>query len=315
MFRSLLVPLDGSPFAEHALPLALSIARRAGAELQLVYVHTSPEADYPGHHFLNEESWVSEWKTRHGVYLDDIAQRLRAAGARAVTPLVLQGDHGDVAGIIGKHAIAAGTGLVVMTTHARGTMERLWLGSVADQLIRETARPLLLVRPTEGPADLSADKYLKHILIPLDGTPLAEQILEPAIALGEGMGPEYTLLRVNRPVAPIHYPPEGAMAAPLPTGMSQQLARVETEVRLKAEEYLDEVAQRLRGRLLRVRTKIVEEAQPALAVMETAQQLPADLIAMQTHGRRGLARLVLGSVADKVLRGSAVPLLLQRPSP
>jgi nucleotide-binding universal stress UspA family protein len=311
MFRSLLVPLDGSPFAEHALPLALSIARRAEAELQLVSVHSTPEADYPMHHFLHEESWVTEWKTRHGVYLDNIAQRLRAAGAKAVTPLVLQG---DVAGSICKHAIEAGTSLVVMTTHARGPLGRMWLGSVADLLIRELSRPVLLVRPPEDRVDLNLDVILKHILIPLDGTPLAEQILEPAVALGEAMGAEYTLLRVNRPVATIHYPPEGAMGVTLPEGMRQQLERVESEARLKAEEYLDEIAQRLRGRLLRIRTKVVGEAQPALAVIETAQKVPANLIAMQTHGRRGLSRLVLGSVADKVLRGAGVPLLLQRPS-
>jgi nucleotide-binding universal stress UspA family protein len=311
MFRSLLVPLDGSPFAEHALPLALSIARRAEAELQLVCVHRTPEADHPAHHFLNEESWVTEWKTRHEAYLGNIAQRLRAAGGKAVTPLVLQG---EIAGSICKQVMEAGTSLVVMTTHARGPLGRMWLGSVADLLIRELSRPLLLVRPLEERVDLSLDVVLKHILIPLDGTPLAEQILEPAVTLGEAMGAEYTLLRVIRPVAAIHYPPEGAMEATLPEGMRQQLERVETEARVKAEEYLHETAQRLRGRLLRVHTKVVDEAQPALAVIDTAQRMPANLVAMQTHGRRGLSRLVLGSVADKVLRGAAVPLLLQRQS-
>jgi nucleotide-binding universal stress UspA family protein len=312
MFRSLLVPLDGSRFAEHALPLAASIARRTEAELQLVYVHTSPEADHPGHHFLSDESWETEWKTRHRAYLDDLAQRLRSAGAKAVTPLVLQG---EVAGSLGKHATEAGTSLVLMTTHARGPLARMWLGSVADRLVRELAKPLLLVRPVETHADLSVDVKLPHILIPLDGTPLAEQILEPAVALGEAMGAEYTLLRVIRPAASMHYPPEGVTGTNLPEGMRQQLERVDTQARLQAEEYVGEVAQRLRGRLLRVHTQVVAEAQPAVAVIEAAQRLPANLIAMQTHGRRGLSRLVLGSVADKVLRGAAVPLLLQRPGP
>jgi nucleotide-binding universal stress UspA family protein len=311
MFRSLLVPLDGSPFAEHALPLALSIARRAEAELQLVYVHSTPDADHPAHHFLNEESWVTDWKTRHRAYLDNVAQRLRAAGGKAVTPLVL---HGDVVGSICKQVMQAGTSLVVMTTHARNPLGRMWLGSVADLLIRELSRPLLLVRPLEERVDLSLDVTLKHILIPLDGTPLAEQILEGAIALGEAMGADYTLLRVIRPVATVHYPPEGVRGANLPEEMRQQLERVETKARLAAEGYLYEIAQRLRGRLLRVHTKVVDEDQPALAVIEMAQKLPANLIAMQTHGRRGLSRLVLGSVADKVLRGGAAPLLLQRPS-
>jgi nucleotide-binding universal stress UspA family protein len=312
MYRSLLVPLDGSASAEQALPLALSVARRAEAELQIVYVHSSLEEDYPEHRFLNEESWVTEWKTRHGQYLDHVADRLRAAGAKTVTAHVLQG---EVAGTIGKHVLEARVSLVLMTTHARGAMGRMWLGSVADQLVRELPRPLLLVRPVEGPVDLTRDVPLKHVLIPLDGTPLAEQILEPAVALGELMDADYTLLRVLRPVAPIHYPSEGVIPAALPEGMNQQLERVETAIRLKAQEYLDEVAVRLRGRLLRVRTQVVEESQPALAVIEAARQLPADMIAMQTHGRRGLSRLILGSVADKVLRGTPVPLLVHRPAP
>lgn len=205
--------------------------------------------------------------------------------------------------------------LVVMTTHARGPVARLWLGSVADQLIRELLRPVLLVRPVEAKADLTMEVRLAHFLLRLDGTPLAEQILEPAAALGELMGAEYTLLRVVRPVAPVHYPPDGAVGGPLPEGILRQLRRVETESRRQAQEYLDDVAQRLRGRLLRVRTKLVDETQPAVAVIEAAHQLAADVIAMQTHGRRGLSRLFLGSVADKVLRGAGVPLLLQRPLP
>jgi nucleotide-binding universal stress UspA family protein len=310
MYRTLLVPLDGSRFSEQALPLALSIAKRAGAELQLLYVHGTLEADYPEHRFLDEESWTTEWKTRHEAYLDGLAQRLRAAGAKSTAPLILQG---DIAGTIRKHAIEKQVDLVVMTTHARGPVARMWLGSVADQLIRELPTPLLLVHPIGEKTDLTADVILKHLLLPLDGTPLAELIIEPALALGELMGTDYTLLRVIRPVAPIHYPPEGVIKDPLPEGMIQQLQRVETASRRKAQEYLDEVAQRLRRHLLRVHTKIVDEAQPALAVIEAAQKLSADLIAMQTHGWRGLHRLLLGSVADKVLRAARAPLLVQRP--
>jgi nucleotide-binding universal stress UspA family protein len=311
MLRSLLVPLDGSPFAEHALPLALSIARRAEAELQLVYVHRTSDEDHPAHYLLNEESLVTELKTRHRAYLDSVAQRLHVAGGKDVTLSVL---HGDIGGSICKHVVEARTTLVVMTTHARNPLGRMWLGSVADNLVRELSRPLLLVRPLQERVDLSRDVALKHILIPLDGTPLAEQILEPAITLGEAMGAEYTLLRVIRPVTTVHHLPEGVGGAVLPEEMRQQIERVETQTQLAAEEYLYDMAQRLRGRLLRVHTKVVDEDQPALAVIEMAQKLPGSLVAMQTHGRRGLSRLVLGSVADKVLRGAATPLLVQRPS-
>jgi nucleotide-binding universal stress UspA family protein len=310
MYRSVLVPLDGSPFAEQALPLGLTIARRTGAELQLLYVHHNLEADYPEHRFLNEATWMTEWKTRHETYLDRLANELRAAGAGSVSPYVLQG---DVAGTIHKHVVEKGADLVVMTTHARGPVARMWVGGVADQLIRELPRPVLLVHPVEGTADLTREVRVKHILLPLDGTPLAEQIIEPAIALGETMEADYTLLRVIRTVAPVHYPARGALDATLPTAMREQLERTETEARRTAQDYLDAVAERLRARLLKVRCHVTDESQPAVAILEAARSYDADLISMQTHGRRGLSRLILGSVADKVLRGSPVPLLVQRP--
>jgi nucleotide-binding universal stress UspA family protein len=239
MYRSLLVPLDGSPLAEHALPLARSLAVRAGAQLQLLYVQHPLEAEYSQYHSLTAESWMQELTTRQEAYLDGLARRLRAGGAPSIAPLLLPG---EVAGTIHKQAVDSLVDLVVMTTHARGPVARLWLGSVTDQLLRELPKPLLLVRPSAKQADLTDEVVLKHVLLPLDGTPLAEQILAPATALGELVGADYTLLRVVRPVAPVHYPPEGAITGPWPEGLRQQVERVETEARRQAQDYLDEVA-------------------------------------------------------------------------
>jgi nucleotide-binding universal stress UspA family protein len=310
MYRLLLVPLDGSPFAEQALPLAVAISKRAAAELQLIFVHNPSEPDYPEHHLLAEDSWMTALKTRHRAYLDQVTERLRAGGANIRPPLVLQG---EVAATIHRHVVEKQVDLVVMTTHARSPVARMWLGSVADQLIRELPKPLLLIRPVEQKADATADVVVKHMLLPLDGTPLAEQIITPAVALGDLMEADYTLLRVIRPAAPVHYPAEGVALGPLPESMLKQLQRMETEVRDKAHEYLDDVARRLRGH--RVGIRVAEEAQPAQAVIDATKKVRADVVAMQTHGRRGLSRLILGSVADKVLRGSVVPLLVQRPLP
>jgi nucleotide-binding universal stress UspA family protein len=310
MYRSLLVPLDGSPFAEHALALALSIAKRAEAEVKLVYVYDPLQADYSEANLLTKHVWTTEWTDRYRAYLDDIAQRLGAGGAKITAPAILQG---DVSSTICRYAIDNQVDLVVMTTHARGPVARMWLGSVADRLIRELSRPVLLVRPSDEKVDLTADPIFRHALIPLDGTPAAEEILKPGVALGELMGAEYTLLRVVRPGAPVHYPPEGALPDSSPESIREQLQRVDTELRRQGQEYLDEVAHRLRGDLLRVHTRVIQETHAAEAVIDAAQELSSDLIAMQTHGRRGVSRLLLGSVADKVLRGSKVPLLLQGP--
>src|SRR5438067_676921 len=108
-----------------------------------------------------------------------------------------------------------GADLVVMTTHGRGPLGRLWLGSVADALVRDLAMPLLLVRPQETAPDFKREPLLKHLLLPLDGSPLAEQMLEPAVALGTLMEADYTLLRVIKPVVPIDDRLEGTSAAQL----------------------------------------------------------------------------------------------------
>ena len=112
MYRSLLVPLDGSLFAEHALALALSIAKRAEAEVKLVYVRNPLEADYHEAHLLTEQPWTTELKTRHRAYLDDIAQRLQGGGAKITAPAILQG---DISSTICRYVIDSQIDLV---THA-----------------------------------------------------------------------------------------------------------------------------------------------------------------------------------------------------
>ena len=88
-----------------------------------------------------------------------------------------------------------------MTTHGRGPLTRFWLGSVADELVRRASVPLLLVRPHEGVPDLAQEPILQHLLIPLDGSELAEQVLEPAVALGTLMAADYSLLRIYGPLS------------------------------------------------------------------------------------------------------------------
>jgi nucleotide-binding universal stress UspA family protein len=131
-------------------------------------------------------------------------------------------------------------------------------------------------------------------------------MIEPAVALGTLMGADYTLLRVIRPVlfpAAIPDGPTLNLGAQL---MLDQVAKLAAEVRKEAEAYLERVAGRLRAQSLSVRTRVALEDQPAAAILRAA-------VALETHGRRGLSRLFLGSVADKVIRGASVPVLVHRP--
>jgi len=299
MYRSLLVPLDGSAFGEQALPFALSIARRAGATVNLVGVHV-PYA------FISDEGvtawsyqWVAELMEQERAYLDGIA----AAGPVPVTAKLLEGP--VVAETLQHHATTIGADLIVMTTHGRGPLSRFWLGSVADEVVRRATTPVLLVRPQEGAADLASDPVLKHILIPLDRSTLSEQVLEPALALGSLMQADYTLLHVYGLSTD---PALDPMSYPLAGGTGPSLERMQTDT----EAYVAQVAERLKGKGVQVQTQVAQGRHPASAILDAAQNLGVDLIALETHGRRGLTRLLLGSVADKVIRGASVPVLVHR---
>ena len=313
MYKSILTPLDGSAFGEHALPLALSIARRAGAVLRLLHVQEPLAAVYGETPLFLEDTTLemtvrARQRARGLAYLNDVARRLPALSARGAGRLVAEG---DVADVIAEQAKRVAADLVVMTTHGRGPLGRFWLGSVADSLVRALSTPLLLVRPVEGPLDLASEPDLSRILLPLDGSDLAEQILEPAVALAAlTPGCEITLLRVVKPALREEYMPDGTAARRETRSLLAQGDAIQHKGIEEARGYLADVAERLRARGLRVQTVVTVGEQPAVAILQEAAGRSVGLIALQTHGRRGLSRLILGSIADKIIRGSPVPVLV-----
>ncbi len=309
MFRTILVPLDGSTFGEQALPWALSIARRAQANVQLLHVHRPLEATYAEMQIF-DATLNQQIRDREKAYLDSTLAAVRAVTKNPVTALCKDG---EVAATIQQHAQSAVTDLIVMMTHGRGPMGRFWLGSTTDELLRDAPAPLLLVHPHDQKADLKVDSTFKHLLIPLDGTPLAEQILAPAAALAQLSGAELTLLRVVKPVMTTTLPVGTAGSfGEMAQHMMERVDVLQEQLKKEAHSYLEQVADRLRGQRLKVATQVAVEEQPGVAILQRAQP-PIDLIALETHGRRGLSRLFLGSVADKVIRGAHVPVLVQRP--
>jgi nucleotide-binding universal stress UspA family protein len=145
----------------------------------------------------------------------------------------------------------------------------------------------------------------RSILVPLDGSTNAEAILTHVLALGHAAQAEYTLLRVVESVAIARPMPPSSAVRELDNQLIDQL-------RVDAQTYLDQVAERLAHQGLTTRIEVVVAPQVAIAILEQAKQDRSDLIAMATHGRRGLARVLLGSVADDVLRGATTPVLLYR---
>lgn len=302
MFRSILVPLDGSAFGAHALPVLLSIARKAQSEIHLVHVHVpvipSPAVDGTPTYYVSQ--WEMEVRDQEKEYLASLRERLSAETGLAVHTALLDG---PVVDSLVAYAAASRVDAVVMATHGRGGASRAWLGSVADGLVRRCTTPVLLVRPLEKESDPPMQE-LQRILVPLDGSALAEAILAPAVGLARLTGARLTLLRVVSPAAVIARP------------ASPSAARVNEVVverrRTEAVEYLDRVAGGIREIGVEVEPMTWMHPQPALGILEYAADRDFDVIAMATHGRGGWSRVALGSVSDKVLRGGKTPVLMQR---
>ena len=309
MYRKIMVPLDGSSFAEHALPLARAIARRCEAELHLVAVVPPLAEAYTEGVFFGTADLEAEVVSRQKGYLSRVRGQL--AGDLNVSVVVMEG---EVAGCLCTHATDCGADLVVMATHGRSPLARFWLGSVADEVVRHATLPILLVRPDEGPVNLAAEPLPLRVLVPLDGTELAERILGPAAALSDVVpGLELLLLRVIHPTVPVAGMPEGPGADLEAHHLLKEVQVLQEELHRDAESYLHGVARPLEARGLKVTISIAVDHRPEEAILHEAEKSGASLIALETHGRGGLSRLMLGSVADKVVRGAHMPVLVQRP--
>jgi nucleotide-binding universal stress UspA family protein len=290
MYRTIMVPLDGSSFSEHALPLALRAARLSDTALHLVCVSDSDQH--------RTDTTTIDTQPEHA-YLARIADRLATSWHGPIETTLLDG---SVTESIAAYTESHRVDLVVMTTHGRGALSRAWLGSVADRLIRRLPMPMVLVRPHENdPADSANPPRINHLLIPLDGSELSEQIVAHASALGRLTNAKYTLLQTIEILTPDYgigiYPPTDFDIAAWMKA---------------AQQYLDRIATGMRAEGLRVQTEVFVGA-PALSILDYARDHAVDLIAIETHGRSGAARLLLGSIADKIVRGAGVPVLLHRP--
>jgi len=199
-----------------------------------------------------------------------------------------------------------------MTTHARGPMGRFWLGSVADELLRDAPCPIFLIHPHDKALNVKQETAIKNILVPLDGSAFAEQVLESAVSLGKLNDAGYTLLRVIQPIQAMTLPAGTGSFGEMAHRMIERVDVLQEQLRKEAQEYLERTAARFRTQGLTVTTQVAIAEQPGVAILESARP-PVDLIALESHGRRGLSRLFLGSVADKVVRGAGVPVLVARP--
>jgi nucleotide-binding universal stress UspA family protein len=194
--------------------------------------------------------------------------------------------------------------LVIMTTHGRGGLSRVWLGSVADTLVRNIDVPVLLLRSASVELRGFGPQFsVTNILVPVDGTGFSENVIEQALALGSLLNARYTLVQV--------------VAPPIMAALESAPRSIDAEfdvLRAHTLASLEQLADRMRARGAEVSTAVVVQPQAAAGILEYAIECRADLIAMATHGRTGWTRMALGSVADKVMRATQMPLLLMRPT-
>jgi nucleotide-binding universal stress UspA family protein len=215
---------------------------------------------------------------------------------------------GNPVDVICRRAREIDADLIVMTSHGRTGLSRMWLGSVADGVMREASVPVLMLRPMDEKHDRQNDAPLfRRILVPLDGSPASSAILAAAGDMARASGGTLVLVRVITPIPLLAF---GEGLSMYPTAVVDEDAT--EQVADTAREELAAVARSLERDGLKVETDVVIGKRIASELLAMAESKSADLIAITTHGR-GASRLVVGSVADKILRGSHLPLLLLHP--
>jgi nucleotide-binding universal stress UspA family protein len=278
LFERILVPLDGSETAEAALAY---VALLPSERVRLLAVE-SDRANLTA---------VCTTARDCRTYLEAVAAPLREQG-RDVDTLVAFGNPAEQ--IL---ALAAAADLVVLGSHGHGGVKRFVLGSVADEVARHAPVPVMVVR---GGAVLPPAVQLTRIVVPLDGSDLAEQAVPVAAAVAADLGVPVHLMRVLD---------VDALRATVQAGIHAAAAylRSQEEIQRYAEEYLAEQVQQLRNRDLTATAEVLIGS-PAVTLLDAIR--PDDLVVMTTHGRGGVRRWLLGSVADKLVRAAAAPVLL-----
>ena len=306
MYSKVIVPLDGSDLAEGALPYAQLVAGALSLPVELVEAFDvlDPAVQNQSSR-LTVHEMVAEAQRGSRIYFSGVRERLITAGCDAdVTTLP-----GLPEQVIMERADADPHALVVMSTHGRGGIARWALGSVADKVLHSVPNPMLIVRAGAAPPEVS----VHTVLVPLDGSELAESSLAHAVNLARALDAGMVLVRVSQTADHYRSHLGGRMRRLTTFGDSLEkwaddLAEGDAA---EAESYLAE----LRGRLAmefpqmnRVRTRHLRHDDVAQAIIDTAASEPS-LVVMSTHGRSGIGRLVLGSVTDRVVRHSETPVL------
>ena len=313
MYSKVIVPLDGSDLSEQSLPYAELIAKSLNVPVELVQAYDILPPSLLGGQ--NRQGVVSalEEGSRARALVSMENQRRRLEGDGLSVNLVAQ--RGPAADVIVAVAGADPTALVVMSTHGRGGISRWVMGSVTDKVLHTIPNPMLIVRANVlGPA--APESSLRSVVVPLDGSPLSELAIPHAISVAGALSAGITVLRITP--SEDQYRTQLNLALPeMGTGTMPDFDmaspdELTADDAAEASDYLDDVRNRMSiDHAHGVATEHQVNDNIAQTIIERASAQPS-LVAMTTHGRSGVGRMVLGSVTDRVIRHSNLPVLVIR---
>jgi nucleotide-binding universal stress UspA family protein len=304
MYKRMLVPLDGSKLAEVVFPFARELSGLLGTEIILLHISNLGKDFQPMSHAYVEHAAehikgreTAEWKAL-------------LSNPITVSSALVSGYPPDE---ILRYAEEKKVDLILMASHGRSGRNRWGIGSVADKVLRAATTPVLLVPTSEQPE--SSRCPVKELIVPLDGSELAENVLPHVKALAgkEGISSvKVVLLRACEPPSmPTYYSPE---LSEIPLHWGQYAQQETTRCKQVANEYLAGIESRLKANNIDVRSEVLV-GKASDEIVNYANKNSNSLIVMATHGRSGLSRLVYGSVALNILVGVTNPILLIKPVP
>lgn len=289
----IVVPLDGSELSEKAVPYAVTIARATDARLLFCTIWEEGERALIANLPDQAEDLFKQGTEHYESYLAGVANQVE--GVEVATEVLL----GAPAEAIQRVLEQRDPRLLVIATHGRSGLSRWHYGSVASKLAREAPAPTIVIGP-QVLADGAQEGAIRRILVPLDGSSLAEAALRPALEMAEALDASLVLAQV------VNWTAQTFAFGPADVDI------VEIDKRLTegAQAYLERVKEEQKTQ--RPIETVVLHGLPASALIDLIAAKEIDLVVMSSHTRSGLTRAVLGSVAERLLQGKA-PVLLIRP--
>ena len=291
-YERILVPLDGSDLAEQALVSAVDIAESMAAEIHCLQVVTGLALNLDPQ--INKQL-IEARENAANMYLKSLRQRFSKTKALISVSAIV----GPAAKTIINYAKDHRTDLIVLSSHGHTGLKQWVYGSVAIKILRQAPCDTFMVRPL-----IDTKLYSKNrILVPLDGSQLAERALQPALALAAAQDMEVLLLRVSPPI----------YAELEPMSMRYLFDDIEEKARKEAAAYLQDLSVTL-APLPKPVTVMTITGTPAATILDYANKQQVDLIIMSSHGRTGPDLWLMGSVSEKVLRKAMCSTLIVRAS-